>query len=78
MVLKIRKQRLRIWDSQDLLFITRTIQFNSIGIGRDKLFSILKANHMLIKLKRSYRKTNDSHHRFHKNLIEEVTPSRPE
>jgi putative transposase len=33
-----------------------------------------------IKAKRSYHKTTDSHHRFHKhkNLIENITPSRPE
>ena len=42
-----------------------------MGVGRDKLFSILKANHLLIKPKRNYRITTNSHHRFrkHKNLI---------
>ena len=51
-----------------------------LGVGRDKLFSILKANHMLVKPKRNYRITTDSNHRFkkHKNLIENVEISRPE
>lgn len=42
-----------------------------LGVGRDKLFRILKVNHMLIKPKRSYHITTDSHHRFrkHKNLM---------
>lgn len=49
-------------------------------IGRDKFLSILKANHLLIKPKRNYRITTDSHHRFrkHKNLITEIEPTHPE
>jgi transposase InsO family protein len=52
----------------------------TLGIGRDMLFRILKANHMLIEPKSSYHITTNSHHRFkkHKNLIEEITPSEPE
>ncbi|WP_424964413.1 IS3 family transposase [Ekhidna sp.] len=51
-----------------------------LGVGRDRLFSILKANHMLIEPKRGYHVTTDSHHWFrkHPNLIEEMTPVRPE
>ncbi len=51
-----------------------------LGVGRDKLFSILKANHMLVEPKRNYRITTDSNHRFkkHKNLIEHIEVSRPE
>ena len=52
----------------------------SSGIGRDKLFRILKANNMLIKPARNYRITTNSHHRFrkHKNLIESVRLEKPE
>jgi len=52
----------------------------SINVGRDKLFAILKANHMLIKPQRNYRVTTNSHHRFrkHKNLIEDMLLQRPE
>lgn len=51
-----------------------------LHVGRDKLFSILKANNMLIKPKRNYRITTDSHHRFrkHKNLIENMLLKQPE
>ena len=38
-----------------------------LKIGRDKLFSILKANNMLIKLKKRYHITTNSHHRFRKH-----------
>lgn len=51
-----------------------------LHVGRDKLFSILKANDMLIKPKRNYRITTDSHHRFrkYKNLIEDMLLEQPE
>jgi putative transposase len=47
---------------------------------RDRLFAIHKANKMLIKPKRSYHITTNSHHRFrkHRNLIEHKTITRPE
>ena len=50
------------------------------GVGRDRLFAILKANHLDIRPKRNYRVTTDSHHRFHKhkNLIENMPIVRPE
>lgn len=51
-----------------------------LHVGRDKLFAILKANHMAIKPVRSYRTTTNSHHRFrkHKNLVEGIDINRPE
>lgn len=51
-----------------------------LNVGRDKLFSILKANHLCVKPQRSYRTTTNSHHRFrkHKNLILGMDIVRPE
>lgn len=51
-----------------------------LNVGRDKLFRILKANHMLIKPKRNYHITTDSHHRFrkHKNIVSTMEINRPE
>ena len=51
-----------------------------LKVGRDKLFRILKANHMLIKPKRSYHITTNSHHRFrkHKNLVSTIEIEKPE
>jgi putative transposase len=53
---------------------------SNLHVGRDKLFTILRANQMLIVPKRSYRKTTNSHHRFykHKNLLENIDVIRPE
>lgn len=52
----------------------------SRGVGRDRLFAIIKANNLQIVPKRQYHITTDSHHRFrkHKNLIDGLTPTRPE
>ncbi len=51
-----------------------------LNVGRDQLFSILKANKMLITPVRSYHITTNSHHRFrkHKNLIQELNVTQPE
>lgn len=55
-------------------------KFNALGVGRDKLFTILKANHLLIKPKKKYHITTNSHHRFrkHKNQIKNIDFIRPE
>ena len=55
-------------------------QIHALGVGRDKLFAILKANHMLIKPRKTYHITTNSHHRFrkHKNLIVNIDIHRPE
>lgn len=49
-------------------------------IGRDKLFTILKSNHLLVKPRRSYHITTNSKHMFrrHKNLIADLPILRPE
>lgn len=51
-----------------------------LRVGRDKLFDILRANSLLIKPKKQYHVTTDSHHRFkkHKNLVENLEINRPE
>lgn len=78
MVLEIRRQMPRL-GTRKLYYLLQE-RLNNIGVGRDKLFAILRANHMLIKAKRSYHKTTNSHHRFHKhkNLVQDIMPLRPE
>lgn len=51
-----------------------------IAIGRDKLFSILREERLLIIKKKRYTKTTDSKHWMHKypDLIKGVKPERPE
>ena len=78
MVMDVRQQMPRI-GTRKLYYLLQD-QLRDLGVGRDKLFAILNANQLLIKPSRSYRITTDSHHRFrkHKNLIEHITPARPE
>ena len=55
-------------------------KLRELKVGRDKFFNILRANHLLIKPKRSYHVTTLSHHRFRKypNLIKELDINKPE
>jgi len=49
-------------------------QVTELKVGRDKLFRILRANHLLIEPKKRYHITTNSHHRFrkHKNLVSKM------
>lgn len=62
------------------LYYLLSEQLKSLKVGRDKLFRILKANHLLISPKRQYHVTTNSHHRFkkHKNLVEFLEINHPE
>jgi len=55
-------------------------QLKVLGVGRDKLFSILRANHLMIHPKRNYRATTNTYHRFYKHtdLISSLPINRPE
>jgi putative transposase len=55
-------------------------QLEIIKVGRDKFIKILSANHLLVKPRRSYHKTTNTHHRFkkHKDLVSNLKPERPE
>ena len=55
-------------------------QLMVLNVGRDKLFRILRANHMLIEPRKRYHITTDSHHRFrkHKNLVSTIEIEKPD
>ncbi|MGO3810918.1 IS3 family transposase [Mesonia sp.] len=74
--LRIRMPRL---GTRKLYFLLED-KLRQLKVGRDKLFRILKANHLLIIPKKSYHITTDSHHRFrkHKNKVCTVKINRPE
>lgn len=78
LIQSVRIEQPRI-GTRKLYYILKT-QLQELGVGRDRLFAILKANKMLIKPKRSYHITTNSHHRFrkHKNLIKDKIVTRPE
>ncbi len=78
LVLDVRKQLPRT-GTRKLYFMLEE-PLGELHVGRDKLFSIVKANHLEISAKRSYHVTTNSHHRFHKhkNLIENLEICKPE
>lgn len=78
MVRNVRLKMPRI-GARKLYYLLHT-QLRELKVGRDRLFEILRANHLLIEPKRQYQITTNSHHRFrkHKNLIENLRIKRPE
>jgi putative transposase len=55
-------------------------ELKELKVGRDQLFRILRSNNLLIKPKKRYHITTNSHHRFrkHKNIIENLAINKPE
>lgn len=51
-----------------------------IGVGRDRLYTILKVNGMLVKPFRQYRRTTNSLHSYkkHRDLVQDLKISHPE
>ena len=63
-VLEIMTQVPRIGSKK--LYYLLNQDLKTLKIGRDKFIDILRANHLLIILKRSYHIATNSHHRFRK------------
>lgn len=78
LVQSVRRRMPRLGTKK--LYVKLNKELRGLGVGRDKLFDILRANHLLIKPKRQYHITTNSHHRFrkHKNLVEGLELKRPE
>lgn len=78
LVLGVRQQLPRLGVRKLYYLLEQPLQ--KLGVGRDKLYTILRANNLLIKPKRSYRTTTNSKHMFgkHENLVLDVIPTRPE
>jgi putative transposase len=78
MIIGIRKSMPRIGTRK--LYYLLSDKLQSMKIGRDQFFDILRANHLLIHPKRSYHVTTNSHHRFrkHQNIIADLHINRPD
>lgn len=77
-MLGIRQQLPRLGVRKLYYLLEQPLQ--KLGVGRDKLYTILRANKLLITPRRSYRTTTNSKHTFrkHENLVLDVVPTRPE
>lgn len=78
LVLPIRHRLPRIGGKK--LYYLLQEPLRELGVGRDRLFDILRANYLLIERKRNYQTTTDSRHPFrkHRNLVLDRIPERPE
>lgn len=80
LVMKIRCRMPRIGTRKLYYLIKDELINQNIKLGRDVLFNFLRAEHLLIKPKRSYVKTTNSKHWMKKypNLIKEMEVTKPE
>lgn len=79
LVRNIRKRHPRMGVKKLYYMLKEDLSKIGRGIGRDKLFDILRSNGLLIKPLRKYVRTTNSHHRFrvYKNLIEDIEIKHP-
>ena len=80
LVMRIRCRMPRIGTRKLYYLIKDELNESNIKIGRDVLFNFLRAEHLLIKPKRSYVKTTNSKHWMKKypNLIKNMDVTKPE
>ena len=79
-VLKIRAQLPRIGVRKLYYMIKTDLIRSNIPMGRDRLFSLLRQENLLIKTKKKYTKTTYSKHWMHKypDLVKHLKARRPE
>jgi len=72
----IRKNHRRIGTRKLFEMMQQFMLEHQIKIGRDALFDLLSAHHLLVRKTRRRIKTTNSYHRFRKypNLIKEMKP----
>lgn len=78
-VLRIRKDHKRIGTRKLYKMLTPVMIEHQIKIGRDKLFDLLSAHHLLIRRRRRNIRTTFSNHwlRKYPNLIRDFVPATP-
>ena len=76
----LRREQPRLGTRKLYHLLAETQQMNGIKIGRDKFFTMLRDNNLLVKRRRKHVKTTDSVHLYKKysNLIKAYVPSGPE
>lgn len=79
-VKEIRRQQPRIGTRKLYSMLHPIMESNSIKVGRDQLFALLRKQDLLVKRRRKHIRTTDSDHAFKKypNLIKDYIPKGPE
>lgn len=80
MVMQIRIKMPRLGTRKLYYLLESDFKTESINIGRDKMFDILRVNNLLVKPKKNYHITTNSKHwlKKHKNQIRDIEISEPE
>lgn len=80
LVMDIRRQLPRIGTRKLYFMMDKSLQDRNIKIGRDKLFSILREEYLLVGRRRKYTKTTNSKHwlRKYPNIAKDVALTIPE
>jgi len=76
----IRRKMHRVGTIKLYDMIKKDMTTKNIKLGRDKLFTFLRHEKMLVKKKKNFTKTTNSFHRFrkHKNLVKGIEVTAPE
>ncbi len=79
-VKRIKKALPRVGTSKLYFLLADFLKENHIKIGRDKLYTLLREHHLLIKRSKRRSITTLSNHAFYKypNLIKNFTPTKPD
>ena len=79
-VRRIRARQPRLGTRKMYSLLKEVMEENGIKMGRDKFFSVLRTNDLLVKSHRRYARTTDSKHGFRKypNIIKGYEASGPE
>lgn len=80
MVLEIRRYMPRLGGRKLYFLLKPKFVAQGINLGRDRFFSYLRDENLLVKPKRCYTKTTHSKHWMKKypNLLKEIVPKKPE
>jgi len=75
----IRKRKPRCGTRKLYLELENDFKELKLNIGRDKLFNLLRENNLLIRKRKNYTKTTNSHHWLKKypNIAKDIVPQRP-
>lgn len=79
LIKKVRKKKPRCGTRKLYLELKDDFEILNVNIGRDKLFNLMRANNLLVRKRKNYTKTTNSHHWLKKypNIAKDIDPKRP-
>lgn len=79
LIKKVRKKKPRCGTRKLYLELKDDFEILNVNIGRDKLFNLMRTNNLLVRKRKNYTKTTNSHHWLKKypNIAKDIDPKRP-